>query len=268
MRFELKIKFASILFSLLWFGLSTATATTFSFNSYTGIIGFRYLVFDDTDPYYGTINGVEFTESDIDESLGTVTIDWGDDYVVEYFRGQRRFEPPCPEIIFGSSVLRFEASENSNYAVGEEFLLGTLTFTNGIWNSFVHGEGSAFSFTITASSESANLYDQVFSGTLMMFTNINSADSPEERADWFYIQEKPGLGSVRVFEFSDGDSTGTVELWGAFGSLDLVELKNPGGGAFLDSSITPDISPVPEPSTIMLFCFGILGFFGINRKKE
>ena len=176
----------------------SANATTFSFDSYTGGVGLEYT--DLTDPdnpttypaEYGSMDGEEFTSSDIDYTLGTYvmmdsyTYD-GVTYIdqVEMLRGHRTFEAGTTNVDFNNNMLQFVTADYSEYDIGEEFLLGTLTFTNGVW--FVDPEGAAFSFTITASSNVANLFDQVFSGTLIMHTNRNFRFFPERENPGAYF---------------------------------------------------------------------------------
>jgi PEP-CTERM motif-containing protein len=230
------------------------------------------------------MNGELFGLGDFDSSLGTFTAETivNSELRFQYqaFRGTRTFASDTTQVDFFNRIdnyntsISFTAAETSDYAIGEEFQLGTLSITNGDW--FWDPDWAEFTFTVMASSETAGLTDQTFSGTLrMLSTNDSDCFSPEQRADVFYIEEKPEFGSMRIFEYNpdmdvfDGDNTGSIEIWGAFGSLDLVEFRNPTAGVFLNDSIEAEPAPaVPEPSTILLFGLGILGLAGISRKKK
>jgi len=265
---------------------ATSLAITMSFHEYSGVIAYENALFDTEDnlefsgTWFGIMNGSSFGFDDINSDLGTSVFTdsySGGTYVRTAYRGTREFAENTSTVEFNradssnpNSILSFDAAINSDYATGEEFLLGILTFTNGDWIGGSDSIPGSFTFSISASSDQVHDGEmQVFEGTLLLQTNPNGND-PEESADWFYIEEEPGLGSVRVLEFEDTDNnTGSVEIWGQFGSLNLVEFRNPTGGAFLSESVTSDPnSAVPEPTTMLLFGCGLLGLAHVSRRKE
>lgn len=150
-------------------------------------------------------------------------------------------------------------------APGIDFLLGTLTLTNG---TFWGGRGNhSFGITVEASG---GLGVHTFSDTLIYVITSNVAD-PALAADAFYFLNHPELGSMRVGEARDGPNTGTVDLYGKIGSLTPTLLDNPTGGVFLSPDIPPPpptpIPAVPEPATALLFAAG-MGALAATRRRR
>lgn len=271
-----------------------AIPVTFSFTNYSGPARGYYdytvstngvVTESGTLPMYdGLVNGQTIT---VDESInaahvGTDSYSYTNtnnehiEVILESYNefGQVNIDPnvnplsfqPDYDPDFGempSNMFRFDPVDNTEVDIGVPVFLGTFTFTNEIWFT----SPALFDFTITASSELAELFDQEFSDTIELHTKSDQFETPEERADWFYIVGRPELGSVRVFDSDDGENTGSVDFWGIFGSLDLVEFRNPTGGAFLNASTNSDLAQVPEPSTMLLLGVGLVCIVVTNRKR-
>lgn len=180
---------------------------------------------------------------------------------------------------FTSSIAEVPAPGPSN-----QFKLGSFTYTNGFFHILAY-----IDFTLTTSSVDASLNGHTFQGRIRLDSNFN-AGTPEQAADYFTVQNSSGntlasLGSVRIYDYSfcpAGDpsaplcNTGSVDLFGHINSLHLDQFANPSGGAFLNGSITSELSPtsaVPEPGSGMLVISGLLSIlpfgkmFRIGKKK-
>ena len=186
------------------------------------------------------------------------------------------------------NLLSFAPAPFSGVAVGERFLLGTLTYQNGAW--FGSGDTpeqnipSVFQFEIITRSNDGSRFNQFTSGTITNVVNTLFDESlhstPEGQlaeADWIYVSQTDGnggfnlpLGSLRVYDDcckpSGFSNVGTIDLYGSFGSLHLDELSNPQGGVFTTSVLpldpaSPPVLAVPEPSTwaMLIAGFGLIG---------
>jgi hypothetical protein len=169
---------------------------------------------------------------------------------------------------------------------GQKFLLGTLSFTNGQW---VGGSGNPatnfptiLNFHLTTSSATPQ-FNQVLDNSFTVVTNqaandIDCATNPSTQkaeADFIYFTAAPKLGSMRVYDSFCSppgvSSTGTVDVWASFGSLDLISFSNPTGGAFIEDSVT--VGPtggVPEPTAwaLMIAGFGLVGWELRHRRSD
>jgi hypothetical protein len=196
-----------------------------------------------------------------------------------------RYDNVAPGSI-GENLLSFAPAAFTNVGVGQPFLLGTLTYKNGFW--FGAGDTpasnipSVFSFSITTIADGP--FAQTTTGIITNVVNqlplaVDQIDTPSEwlaEADWIYVTETAGgnlgipLGALRVYDNccrpTGFTTVGSIELWGRFGSLDLVELRNPQGGVFTTSigALDPGgpVAPaIPEPSSwaMLIAGFGLTG---------
>ena len=181
---------------------------------------------------------------------------------------------------FFINSFRFTPGDDANVNRGDIFRLGSFTFTNGTWFVFTEPDGTRLDtvrlrFSLTTHSSTAELDNHVFSGTINMVVNPNDANDPYVSADYFYVAERPDLGSVRVFERNiqpsgNPGSTGTAEFYGQIGSLIPTSFSNPSGGAFLSPSvgIDPLVNPVPEPGILSLTMAGLGWMFMMRQKPK
>ncbi|MBD9356568.1 hypothetical protein [Methylomonas albis] len=106
-----------------------------------------------------------------------------------------------------------------------------------------------------------------------------SLADPMVEADYFTVGHPGGdtfttMGSVRIYDYGycpfgigPACNTDSVDLIGHINSLDLDNFANPAGGAFLNSSISSTLAPVPIPAAGILFGSGLFGF-SIIRKRH
>jgi hypothetical protein len=176
--------------------------------------------------------------------------------------------PGLPSVISFTPVANF-----GRVSTGDPFKLGTLSFTNGQW---VGGSGDpATNYPVTlhfriATSSSTPQFNQVVDDAFTVVTNqaagdCSTAQGQMDEADFIYLAGAPKLGSMRVYDQAckpaGATNSGSVELWGRFGSLDYVDFRNPTGSAFLVDSTGVGAIGVPEPAawTILLAGFGLMG---------
>ena len=175
---------------------------------------------------------------------------------------------PSPFVL--TNTFEFNPGDPVDVNRGDVFRLGSFTFTNGTWFDSID-----LAFTLTTHSSNAALDNQVFAGTMVLVVNPNDQADPYISADYFYIAERPDLGSVRVFERAiqpsgDPGYTGTVDFYGRIGSLIPTGFAHPSPAAFLSHSITadPQFNPVPEPASLVSTTLGlaILAFAARARR--
>jgi hypothetical protein len=105
-------------------------------------------------------------------------------------------------------------------------------------------------------------------------TNDFVHNLPVTNADYVYLQNNPGLGSIRAYESQDsptGSNQVTVDVIGFIDDLNLLEFTNPQGGGFINSSIdlTPaDATPLPAALPLFVTGLGALGLVRWRRKKK
>lgn len=160
----------------------------------------------------------------------------------------------------GVNAIAFAPAPATTVVVGEEFMFGTLSLTNGGWfgsiplaggGSYVYPE-SAFGFVLTTHSADAALDGHQFTGTVRFHVTATASSDPALDADYFYILERPDLGYVGAFESYNtpsGSNTGTIALWGRIGSLVPTRFDDP-EGVVLAASLPAE--PVPLPAALVL----------------
>jgi hypothetical protein len=196
----------------------------------------------------------------------------------------------------------FTPSNFSNVITGQDFVLGTISYTNGTWwgasPNADQNLPTYLDFQIsTYSTEAA--FNQVLTGYIELYSNtaIENADDydgslaqAQDEADILTLKSfgdpaTRDFGSLRVYDAfalpAGGSNTGTATLMAHFGSLDLVGFADPGGGGFLvdNSRIGPitsgptnptdPSSAVPEPATwaMLLVGFGVIGCAMRGRRQ-
>jgi hypothetical protein len=158
-------------------------------------------------------------------------------------------------------------------AAGDRFLLGTLTYENGVWSSSLLG--TTFDVVLTTHSSNPPFDGQIFSDTLQLAITPNSTtNTPGQNADSVYFLNNVIIGSLSAFELNNyplsppaDPSTQTnivsAELWGFMGSLHLDSFRNVTGGGFLQ---TP--TQVPEPESWSLFAAGLAALAFLQRRRR
>jgi hypothetical protein len=232
----------------------------------------------------GTVNGV--TPSYVSYNGGT-----GREVV-----GQAAIAPGTTAVtlqaqVFNTpNVFSFVTRPFTNVALGQDFVLGTLTFENGAWfgaiNSYPTGVDpiTHLGFQITTTSPNGPAFNQTIAGWISMHVYVSSGADPNTlvgqnaQADWLTIESSAAvssLGAFRVYEECcrpAGFSTvGSVDLIARFNSLDLVGFANPRGG-FVTASVDPlpngATVTTPEPATLVLVAAGLAACVAVRRRRS
>jgi len=179
------------------------------------------------------------------------------------------FAPPSNPSILGLNSLGYP-----------EMLLGSLTFTNGVWTG-----DADFGITITAADIFAPHNAYTFDGAVHM--TLRTADPgvtdpsliTHEGADCISLTTSSGqpvtdprthlgIGSVCVPELNNPlglSNTTTVNLYGTIGSLDPTRFGDLVGGGFL---LPAGGNAVPEPGSLALVMSSIFGAALTIRRRR
>lgn len=177
-----------------------------------------------------------------------------------------------PSVEFWSSLagtdnthneLAFASAAAEDVGLGQEFLWGSITYTNGIWFT-----DPVFDVEFTSHSADPAFDGHVFTDTVHLFiTTNNAALTPAQNADFVYFVGHPELGSIRAYELGNsptGSNSVTVEFYGHINSLDPDRFANPTGGGFL----SPSIEPLPEPAGLESLALLLLAGLAAARRRD
>jgi hypothetical protein len=146
------------------------------------------------------------------------------------------------------------------------------------------GSGNwAYSYTITNTAEASGLYvfdiyfPSVSSTAAFNYSNITATANPDS-TNWsttVFPPSAPNLGGIYdAFALNTpialGQSLGGFTVSFTYsGTAPLgaqgFEIYNPSYQLLQSATTTPSLTPIPEPSTLMLFVSGMFGLFGLGR---
>jgi PEP-CTERM motif len=173
------------------------------------------------------------------------------------------------------NLISFTPRPFTNVPVGQDFVLGTLTFQNGGWLgagfSAADNVPTHLDFEVSTSSADGGAFNQTMYGRVTMVVHAPQGNDQttlagqEAEADFIYITDyadpSQTFGALRVFDEccrpAGAGSVGSVDVVARFNSLDMVRIANVQGG-FITESIDPlpGVAPVPEPETYLMLLAG------------
>jgi hypothetical protein len=197
-----------------------------------------------------------------------------------------------PGISGFENVIAFAPADFSDVPLGRDFVLGTLTFTNGGWFGGGNIAGlntpTVLGFELTTSSSDGPAFNQTIIGSIVMTVNapdpndLSTLAGQQAEADWISLTSSAAINPFPAFRVYDScckppgaTNTGSVQLLARFNSLDLVGFTNPTGGGFLTTSNDPlppvpprPPQPVPEPAALALLLAGLGALGAVSRRRR
>lgn len=187
----------------------------------------------------------------------------------------------------GANVISFTPAAFANVALGQSFVLGTLSYQNGFWygagDTELYNTPVELGFRIQTVSGDGPAFNQTLIGGIRNVIHAVPNDGGfqpanyEAEADWVYLFGSGvslSMGAFRVFDNCckpGGESNvGSVQILGRFNSLDIDAFGTVEGGGFVTSGVVPLPLPIPEPGrwVMLLAGLGLMGLFTRCRKHQ
>jgi len=221
---------------------ATPVTVTGGFTSFSGTVGAG-------GQFETLLNGVVVCpDAGCQEAIGNLNLIFASPVDSVDFRNSSFGSPNEPNLV------SFTPAPAQDVSLGQEFLLGTFTYRNGIWFT-----DPTFGFTLITQSSDPILDGHVFSDSLhMTITGNLTSNTPVQNADFFKFVGREDLGSFRAYEITDsptGSNVVTADFYGRIDSLIPTRFANAQGGGFLHPSV--GALPAAEPGTLALLAVGL-----------